>query len=158
MSLKSTLLLISLSLLIFFRPGWAIIGFGFHWGNDFSLKLEDETKEQLSFTDLFINPATVQGTRPADLDQISGANLPIFINRTDWDRKPFDIGAKIFIDVVPAVDAIEISTNFGIWEYKGSVVYPVRMSYRQGVDPQTSVHPTNFLMLSMIRFRCRLKI
>lgn len=109
----------------------ATIGFGVHWGNDFSLNMDDVSRKQLSFGDLFIDLASVSGVKPDSLDQISGSILPIYIDQKSWSKKPFNIGAKIFIDIIPVLDAIEISTNFGVWEYKSSLIYPVSMSYRQ---------------------------
>jgi hypothetical protein len=109
----------------------ATIGFGVHWGNDFSLKMDDVSRKQLSFGDLSIDPASVYGIKPDSLGLISGSILPIYIDQSSWRKKPFNIGAKIFIDIIPVLDAIEISTNFGVWEYKSSLIYPVSMSYRQ---------------------------
>ncbi len=109
----------------------ATIGFGVHWGNDFSLNMDDVSRKQLSFGDLSIDPASVYGIKPDSLGLISGSILPIYIDQSSWSKKPFNIGAKIFIDIIPVLDAIEISTNFGVWEYKSALIYPVSMSYRQ---------------------------
>lgn len=113
---------------------YATIGFGVHWGNDFSLNMDDVSRKQLSFGDLFIDLASVSGIKPDSLDQISGSILPIYMDQKSWSKKPFNIGAKIFIDIIPVLDAIEISTNIGIWEYKSSLIYPVSMSYRQNFN------------------------
>jgi hypothetical protein len=93
--------------------------------------MDDVSRKQLSFGDLSIDPASVYGIKPDSLGLISGSILPIYIDQSSWRKKPFNIGAKIFIDIIPVLDAIEISTNFGVWEYKSSLIYPVSMSYRQ---------------------------
>lgn len=134
MSLIRIIMPIALILLIIPGRTQAVVGFGFHWGNDFSLHMDNVQKEQLSFKDLSIDTASVMGTKPSIIDEISGTNLPIFINRTSWERKLFNIGAKFYVDVIPVIDAIEVSTNFGVWEYKSSLIYPVSMSFRQNVN------------------------
>lgn len=136
-----TILFFSALFLILPIQAFATVGFGFHWGNDFSLDMDNVSRKQLSFGDLFIDPASVSGIRPDSLEQISGSTLPIYIDQKSWSRKPFNIGAKIFIDIIPVLDAIEISTNFGVWEYKSSLIYPVSMSYRQNTNPQNVDHP-----------------
>lgn len=142
MTIKKTfLLLLATFIFICSSPIWATVGFGIHWGNDFSLNMDNTLKEQLSLEALSINPSDVAGDMPEGLDQISGTKLPIFINRLDWDRKPFNIGFKLFVDIIPVINAIELSTNFAIWEYKGSVTYPVSMGFRQNIDPQNMNHP-----------------
>lgn len=141
MSILRTLLPVTALFIILPIQAFAIVGFGFHWGNDFSLDMDDVTRKQLSFGDLFIDTTSISGSRPEILSQISGSSLPIYMDLNSWDKKPFNIGAKFFIDVIPVLDAIEISTNFGVWEYKSSLIYPVSMSYRQNVNPNTTHHP-----------------
>jgi hypothetical protein len=102
---------------------YAIAGIGIQWGNDFSMKMDDAVGEKLVFNQLKIQvPGTSQGV-------LSGKDLPIFVNRTGWERKPFNIGAKFFVDIIPFVDAVELSGNYGVWEYKGSIKYPTSLTY-----------------------------
>ena len=66
---------------------FGVAGVGLHWGNDFTLRMEDTEKEWLSFDSLNIGTAGISGTLPSELTTaISGKDLPIFISRTDWKR------------------------------------------------------------------------
>jgi hypothetical protein len=56
-------------------------------------------------------------------------------------RKPVNIGAKIYIDVIPVIDGIELSTNFGYWEYNGSMKYPTGLSFKSNADFSTATSP-----------------
>lgn len=141
MSFKQSLLQITLLLTLLPCHSMAAFGLGLHWGNDFSLHMNDITKQQLSFEALSIDTASISGNKPDYLNQINNQLLPIFINRTDWEKKAFNFGAKIFIDRIPIIDAIELSTNFGIWQYNGSITYPVSMSYRQNIDANNISNP-----------------
>jgi hypothetical protein len=102
----------------------AKIGLGIQWGNDFSLSMDDKLGEPLVLTQLKLKDPLIgySGT-------IDGVSLPIYVNRTGWERKMFNIGAKLFIDIIPFFDAIELSANYGIWEYNGSITYPTAMTY-----------------------------
>ncbi len=141
MSISRTLLSVAALFLTLPIQAFATIGFGIHWGNDFSLDMDNVAGKQLSFGDLSIDTASVLGSRPEMLEKISGSNLPIYMDQKSWSKKPFNFGAKIFIDIIPVLDAIEISTNFGVWEYKSSLIYPVSMSYRQNINPDNIDHP-----------------
>jgi len=129
-NLRALLSFTALFLILPFQT-FAAIGFGVHWGNDFSLRMDDAFRKQLSFDNLSIDTTSVFGIKPDSLKQISSSLLPIYIDQKSWSKKPFNIGTKIFIDVIPVLDVIELSTNFGVWEYKSSLIYPVSMSYRQ---------------------------
>jgi hypothetical protein len=111
-----------------------VVGFGFHWGNDFTLNMEDTEKEWLGFEALSIDTAVINLGNldlPDELKQgISGKYLPIYLSRTDWERTNFNIGGKIYIDVIPVIDALELSCNFGLWQYKGSISYPKSIALR----------------------------
>jgi hypothetical protein len=102
---------------------YAIAGIGIQWGNDFSMMMDDGG-EQLVFNQLKIDSGISNYT-----GIISGGSLPIYVNRTGWERKPFNIGAKFYIDIIPFIDAVELSSNYGVWEYKGSISYPTSMTY-----------------------------
>jgi len=117
-------------------PSMAIVGIGIHWGNDLTLNMDNVQDEQLALAGLSIDTGTIEGQLPAGLTEISGDNLPVFINRTDWTRTPFNIGAKIYIDIIPILDVIELSTNFGLWEYEGSIKYPTSLEFRDDVPAE----------------------
>jgi hypothetical protein len=122
---------------------FGIAGIGIHWGNDFSLYMEDAEKEWVAFEDLTIdNLAGIGGTLPDELaSEISGRDLPIYISRTDWRNTRINGGLKVFIDVIPVLDALEFSTNFGLWEYDGSITYPTGLQVREGLDYSASMPP-----------------
>lgn len=103
---------------------YAIAGIGIQWGNDFSMMMDDAVDLPLVFSQLKIGTGITNYT-----GIISGGSLPIYVNRTGWERKPFNIGAKFYIDIIPFIDAVELSSNYGAWEYKGSISYPTSMTY-----------------------------
>ena len=108
---------------------YAIAGIGIQWGNDFSMKMDDAVGEKLVFNQLKIT-ATGGGIK----EVLSGKDLPISVNRTGWERKPFNIGAKFFVDIIPFIDAVELSGNYGVWEYKGSIKYPTSLTYSGNIS------------------------
>jgi hypothetical protein len=102
---------------------FAIIGIGVHYSADLTMHMDDNS-QQLVFSQLKINSGVSGYTLPLD-----GTSLPIYVDRTSWERKPFNLGAKIFIDIVPFLDCIELSSNFGAWQYDGVIKYPRSMTY-----------------------------
>ncbi len=127
--------LLTLASSVYFSA-FAIIGFGLHYGTDFSVHMEDNSA-QLVFSQLKINSGVEGYNLPLD-----GSSLPIYVDRTGWERKPFNLGAKVFIDAVPFLDCVELSSNFGAWQYDGVIRYPRTMSYKGGT---TSVpKPSDF--------------
>ena len=76
-------------------------------------------------------PRSFGGTVPSNLTTtISGKDLPIYINRTGWTRNWFDVGGKVYVDCIPVIDAIELSTNYAMWEYQGSIIYPSSITFK----------------------------
>lgn len=112
---------------------YAIAGIGIQWGNDFSMHMDDKTGEPLVFKKLAVN---VPNYGP-----ISGADIPITVNRTGWERKVFNFGVKFYIDIIPILDALELSANYGAWEYNGSITYPTSIAYNSTTK---QVEPANF--------------
>jgi hypothetical protein len=55
---------------------------------------------------------------------LSGGTLPVFVDRLNWEASPLNFGGKFYIDIIPVLNAIELSTNFGMWQYDGRVRYP----------------------------------
>lgn len=121
---------------------FATVGIGIHWGNDFSLSMADKEKDWVAFEDLNIDTAGITGTIPAELlSGISGKNLPIYLSRTDWRNTRINGGLKVYVDVIPVLDAIELSTNFGLWEYDGSITYPTGLKVRDGLTYNSALQP-----------------
>lgn len=122
-----------------FFPAFPIAGIGIHYGLDFSLSMENATGEQAAINDLKLDTSFFGGTIPLNFKQatISGKDLPVFINRTEWERHPFNLGAKLYIDIIPFLDCIELSTNYGMWQYKGAIRYPTSITFKpnQPTDP-----------------------
>jgi hypothetical protein len=138
MSRKKLSILTMAAVFACFSNTYSIVGFGIHWGNDLTLSMKDKHGEQLSFEKLQINASSISGTAPSNLT-ITGKNLPVYIDRSDWTRTNFNIGGKIYIDAIPVIDAIEASANYGIWEYKGQVRYPTSLEFKSNIpaNPQS---------------------
>ncbi|MBN1309025.1 MAG: hypothetical protein JXA18_13965 [Chitinispirillaceae bacterium] len=121
---------------------FGVAGVGIHWGNDFTLRMEDVEQEWLSFDNLSIGDSGITGNLPPQLaGAITGKDLPIFLTRTDWKRTMINGGLKIYVDVIPVLDVVELSTNFGLWEYEGSITYPVGLTVVDNVNYATATNP-----------------
>ncbi|MBN2035906.1 MAG: hypothetical protein JW768_04115 [Chitinispirillaceae bacterium] len=111
-------------------PVFPIAGVGVHYGLDFSLNMEDATGERASLGNLELDVSTF-GTRPSGYTKqtISGADLPVFIDRTGWERHWFNLGGKIYIDILPVINAVELSANYAMWQYRSSIIYPTSIIF-----------------------------
>lgn len=125
---------------------YAIAGIGIHWGNDFSMKMDDVVGERLVFDSLKL---TVPNA-PSGI--LIGKDLPVFVSRTAWTRKPFNLGAKFYIDIIPFIDAVELSSNFGVWEYKGSIKYPTELAYSGNPANPVGIAKFDSIPITMDRF------
>jgi len=92
--------------------GYAIVGAGFHWGFDFSLSMEDEPGEAVNLPGLTDEIKT----------ELNGNSL-ITVSRTNWRSSALNFGGKAYIDFLPFIEAIELSCNFGLWQYDGALNY-----------------------------------
>jgi hypothetical protein len=121
---------ILLSTAIFF-PAFPIAGIGIQWGFDNSLSLPDKVGEQAILTDLSLNVSSFGGLVPSGYNKtsLSGADLPITISRVNWKRNWFNLGGKIFVDIIPFINTAELSVNYGMWEYEGSITYPTSIDF-----------------------------
>ena len=113
---------------------FGIAGVGFHWGKDLSLQMEDTEQEWLSFEELTIDHDDIPGTLPSGMTEITGTDLPIFLSRTGWESTPINLGGKVFIDIIPFLNCVELSVNYGLWQYDGKIAYPTGMSIKDDVD------------------------
>jgi hypothetical protein len=116
----------------------AAIGIGVHWGFDWSVDMDDAEGEQLVFDDITLDASAVEGPMPSNVpSEIPGNLLPIYVNRTNFDRTVVNFGGKVLVDALKWFD-IEGSLNFGLWEYEGQIVYPVSLQFDPNGTP-TSV-------------------
>lgn len=114
-----------------FFPAFPIGGIGVHYGIDLSLSMPDMTGEQAILNDLTLDVSNFGGSAPSGYTRttLSGADLPVTINRLNWQRNWFNLGGKVFIDILPFISAAELSVNFGMWEYEGSITYPTGITF-----------------------------
>jgi hypothetical protein len=56
------------------------------------------------------------------LSAINALNL-VTVSRTNWRRSPVNAGAKLYVDAIPFIEAVEVSCNFGLWQYDGALNY-----------------------------------
>lgn len=135
------------SIVLFFicvLPSNALVGVGFQWGFDFTLKMDNVYDDHLAFTQDVLNPnqfisvtsipdlATYlpSGITPDSLNTLItekadtfAKRAPFTLSRFDWGRSKINFGGKIFFDV-PIIDAIEVAFNLGAWEYDAMLKYP----------------------------------
>ena len=114
---------------------FAAAGIGIHYGFDMTLKMNNMPMEQTSFGNLkfgldnFPQSQLPAGSGLSDTVPLTGKNIPVFIKRVDLKNPGINFGGKFYIDVIPVIDAIELSTNFGVWQYDGAVIYPRSISF-----------------------------
>jgi hypothetical protein len=136
----------------FISPLFAIIGIGAHYGIDLTLKMDTKLMEQTTFDSLkFSLKGKGITSLPSKFDSLSilkGADIPVFINRKDWQNTGINMGGKIYVDVIPFINALEISGNFGVWQYDGSVIYPKSIS----VNPNASANSSKLSDLAIVNY------
>jgi hypothetical protein len=112
------------------QPAFGIAGIGVHYGIDLSMAMDPVHGEKAGLGDLQLDVSNF-GVLPAGYTKtvLTGNDLPISIDRTDWQRHPFNLGGKIYIDMLPVIDGIEISANYAMWQYKGSIIYPTSITF-----------------------------
>jgi len=99
-------------------------GLGFHWGFDFSMSMEggvDSLDIPVRGIDLGSAYFTALGLS-GRADTVKGA-APLTMSRGGWERSYLNFGGKLYCDVVPFIDVVELSFNLGAWQYDGSVSY-----------------------------------
>ncbi|MBN1128421.1 MAG: hypothetical protein JXA71_05510 [Chitinispirillaceae bacterium] len=113
-----------------FSPVFPIAGVGIHYGLDFSMSMDDQLKEQATLGDLKLDVSNF-GTLPDGFgtDPLTGKDLPVYISRTGWENTKISFGGKVYIDILPVLDAVELSCNYGMWKYDGSIIYPTSIQF-----------------------------
>jgi len=114
---------------------YAIFGIGAHYVLDFSVSMPDAEDDALVFEDLRMNATGFGGAFASDLaSQIfEPEDIPIYFDRTGWKRTPFALGGKVYVDIIPFIDVIEIGGGIACWEYTGLIRYPTGI--RVTADP-----------------------
>ncbi len=135
-------------------PSWAILGVGVHYGLDFSLSMDAEYDNPVAFQEFQVTQFTnfmegfneeIAANSSLDTNQLKdlyeefnnqgsefSATLPILLSRTGIERTWLNLGGKFYIDIIPVLDAVELSVNMGVWEYEAYLKYP------QGIDPNVT--------------------
>lgn len=100
-------------------PSFALIGIGAHYGLDFTLGMKNTTGlgDHVTFDSLKLD--LNQGANSV----LTGSDIPAYVSRTDF-KSDFAFGGKIYIDIIPFIDAVEVSGDFGLWDYVGKIHYP----------------------------------
>lgn len=109
----------AVSFLMLSVPASALVGIGVHYGLDYTLSMKNTAGlgEHVTFDSLKLDLNQGAGSI------ISGVDIPAYISRTDF-KSDFAIGGKIYIDIIPIIDAVEVSMDFGLWDYVGKINYP----------------------------------
>lgn len=108
-------------------------GLGLHYSLDFSTKM-DAANEQLTFDSLNLVTTGFAGSLPSTWTSsmtISPQNIPIYFDRGELTRTPFGLGGKIYIDIIPFIDCIELGGDFAAFEYDGKIKFPTGIAILQ---------------------------
>jgi hypothetical protein len=121
-------------------------GIGGHWGFDYSMNMKDRMDVMMGDFNLsyfgYGRLSKKHGFHdhdpddPYDPDDPSDPGDPgdipnlviqdaryIKMYCSDWKRSALNFGGKIFVDVIPYIETIELSFNFGVWQYNTVVSY-----------------------------------
>ncbi|MDG5815691.1 hypothetical protein QA601_11415 [Chitinispirillales bacterium ANBcel5] len=105
---------------LFCTTSYGFVGAGIHYGLDFSLDMKSASpfEERVSFIK---DPVTISlGANEFTFSE----EMPfMFVSRSNWQRTLFNLGGKAYLDKLPFLDGMEISANFGVWEYLGFLHY-----------------------------------
>ncbi len=125
--------------LILYVPSFALIGIGVHYGFDNTLTMKNTAGmgDQVTFDSLKLDLGQGAGS------VLSGADIPAYVSRTDF-KSDFAFGGKIYIDIIPFIDAIELSGDFGLWDYVGKIYYPSGLKSTPPPDTQNFADTSNF--------------
>jgi hypothetical protein len=124
-------------------------GFGLHWGFDFSMNMKNGNDVMSGDFDLshfgsYPLPKKIGShdhdpddpydpddpgdpgdpSDPGDMPDLLIKDAPYLkMSRSDWKRSALNFGGKIFVDVIPYVETIELSFNLGVWQYNSVAYY-----------------------------------
>lgn len=117
---KKTVVTLSAIIAVFCTQTYAIIGIGGHWNLN-------NTTLQMSEAELY-DEAVVYDKFQVDLSPVSdiviGKDIPFaYTTRMNFKNTGIDFGGKLFIDVIPFINAVELGFNLGVWEYEGALNY-----------------------------------
>ena len=106
----------------------AIVGVGVHYGFDLSMSMKDNPKDGLKIPVSGFDMEKVQNVNlPAGVPDgvLSGSNNAdfLYVSRAEFRNSYINLGGKVFIDVIPFINTLELSGNFGVWQYDGAVHY-----------------------------------
>jgi len=120
-------------------PSAALIGIGVHYGLDYTLGMKNTVGlgDQVTFDSLKLDLGQGAGS------VISGAEIPAYVSRTNF-KSDFAFGGKIYIDVIPFIDAVEVSADFGVWDYVGQIYYPSGLKSTPPPNTQNYADTANF--------------
>jgi len=111
---------------------YAIFGVGLHWGFDYSMGMDNVERENIKLGSI------------AGLEEL-GDRL-FYVSRMNWERSMINFGGKAYIDIIPFIQTVELSCNFGLWHYEGALYYPdIEASLSEG----RLVHSPNPLDLNL---------
>jgi len=108
-------------------------GMGVHWGFDFSMSMKNGN-DIMDIPGGAFDLRHFPGFELPEIPEIPDDNpdipditvdVPNFLitdpylkmSRSDWERSPINFGGKLFVDVVPYIETIELSFNLGVWQY-----------------------------------------
>lgn len=128
-------------------PSWALVGIGVQYGLDYSVSMKNTTGlgEHVTFDSLKLDLGSNAGNTV-----LLGQDIPVYVTRSNF-KSDFAFGGKIYIDVIPFIDAVEVSADFGLWDYVGQMKYPngIKNPGAQNLaDPQNFTYDSTELTLA----------
>ena len=101
-------------------PASALVGIGVHYGLDYTLSMKNTAGlgEHVTFDSLKLDLGSNAGNTI-----LIGQDIPAYVTRSNF-KSDFAFGGKIYIDIIPIIDAVEVSCDFGVWDYVGKINYP----------------------------------
>ena len=143
---------------------YAIVGVGAHYGFDFSMSMKNVDKDVLNIP--VDGGFTVNGFNLPDgisnvLEGNSGDGF-LYVSRADWKNSFINFGGKVFVDIVPYINTLELSCNFGVWQYEGVVhfldVKKLGAELENGNNPTTYPYDVQPLTLEAFKVSPFLKV
>jgi hypothetical protein len=139
-------LVIAMSLLVcigYAGSAFALLGVGIHYSLDFTVKM-DQADEQLVFNNLKLSTAGF-GTIPSGWANTTFTpnDIPIYFKRSSMGRTPFGLGGKVYVDIIPFIDCIELGGDFAAFQYDGKIKYPKSI----GVNATAPATPGSLLTM-----------